>query len=297
MISKNAALVALFAFLAALFCVEKAFPQIEEKSDAYFSETVREAGIAFASARALNAVISVVKDSSVSAAPAGIGVELAIGQALDPLDDVIERLSDILFTTIVALSIQKIVYEIVGNVALIAVAVSLLGACAATAFSSRERVRALADWLKKAAFILLLVRVALPGTALLSELVETQYFAPRIAECREKLRIQGVSLPAFDVEFSEEDGVWARIEKMGAQTKNVVVASKDALGRLVDCAEEFVAASLNIAGLYIALFCIQVIFLPLGAFFIIVKSANRLFASRVPVVLSAPHLGENAPNA
>ena len=285
--AKNAAFVALFAFFCALVVAEKAFPQIDEKTDAYFSETMTEAAVAFGTARALNGAISVVKESSVSATPAGLGVSVAVGQVLDPLDDVVERLSDVLFTTIVALSIQKIIYEIVGVVALGAVAVLLAAAFVAAVFSRRERVRAFSVWLRKAALVLMLVRVALPCTALISDAVETRFFAPRLAECRERLQVWRVEMPNCEFEFSEEDGIWKRIEKAGAKTKEIAVATGDALASLVENAGEIVAVSLEIAGLYVALFVVQVLFLPLGACFLVVKATNRLFASRLPVILEA----------
>ncbi|MGN0834568.1 MAG: hypothetical protein ACI4QA_01900 [Candidatus Spyradosoma sp.] len=289
--AKNAAFVALFAFFCTLLVAEKAFPQIDEKTDAYFSETMTEAAVAFGTARALNGAISVVKESSVSAEPMGVGVNLALGQVLDPLDDVVERLSDVLFTTIVALSIQKIVYELVGAVALGAVAVLLVGAFVAAFFSRRERARDFAAWLRKAALVLMLVRVALPCTALISDAVETRFFAPRLAECRERLQVWRVETPNWEFEFSEEDDIWKRIKKTSAKTKEIAVSTGDALATLVENAGEIVAVSLEIAGLYVALFIVQVLFLPLGACFLVVKTANRLFASRLPVVLRAPSLG------
>lgn len=285
--AKNAALAALFAFFCALVLAEKAFPQIEEKTDAYFSETMTEAALAFGTARALNGAISVVKESSVSAEPMGVGVNLALGQALDPLDDVVERLSDVLFTTIVALSIQKIVYEIVGVVALGAVAALLAGAFVTACFSRRERVRAFSAWLRKAAFVLMLVRVALPCTALISDAAETRFFAPRLAECRERLQVWRVETPNCEIEFADDDGPFDVVKKATAKTKEIAVATRDALASLVENAGEIVAVSLEIAGLYVALFVVQVLFLPFGACFLVVKAANRLFGADLPVVLAA----------
>lgn len=288
--AKNAALVALFAFFCALVSVEKAFPQIEEKTDAYFAETMTEAAVAFGTARVLNGAISVIKESSVSAEPMGVGVNLALGQALDPLDDVIERLSDVLFTTIVALSIQKIVYEIVGAVALGVVAALLVVAGITAFFSRRERVRAFSAWLRKAALVLMLVRVALPCTALISDVVETRFFAPRLAECRERLQLWRVETPDCKFEFSEEDGPFDVVRKATAKTKEIAVATGDALASLVENAGAIVAVSLEIAGLYVALFVVQVLFLPLGACFLIVKATNRLFGANLPVVLESRSL-------
>jgi len=53
-----------------------------------------------------------VKESSLELEPAGIGVSLAVGQVLDPIDDMTERLSDVIVTAITSLGVQKLAYEI-----------------------------------------------------------------------------------------------------------------------------------------------------------------------------------------
>jgi len=69
-------------------------------TDAYFREAITKAGVAYATCRVLNASVSIVKDSSLQLEPAGVGISLAVGQALDPIDDMTERLSDVLVTAI-----------------------------------------------------------------------------------------------------------------------------------------------------------------------------------------------------
>ena len=188
-LTKNAAFVALFVFLGALVIGEKAFPEIEEKTDAYFTETVSEAATVFATARVINGGISVIKDSTVTVTPFGLGTEIALGQVLDPLDDVIERLSDILFTVVVSLGIQKAVYEIIGATAVYGIGALLMLSLLLALCFKNEKLRAWSVFLKKAALLLLFVRVALPFTALLSETVETHFFAPKIAACQARLSV------------------------------------------------------------------------------------------------------------
>jgi hypothetical protein len=69
-------------------------------------DSTKRALLAYVSARALNAVISVFKGSSVQAQPAGVGATIAIGEALDPLDDFIERFSWIMRISLTSLGIE-----------------------------------------------------------------------------------------------------------------------------------------------------------------------------------------------
>lgn len=63
----------------------------------------------YALARGLNAVISVAQGTEMSIEPMGVGLTLAPGEALDPLNDLIEQFSDVLLLASASLGIQQIV--------------------------------------------------------------------------------------------------------------------------------------------------------------------------------------------
>ncbi|MBU0631440.1 hypothetical protein KKA17_02235 [bacterium] len=62
---------------------------------------------AFAIAKALNAVISLFQGTQLSFTPIGMGVNISIGEILDPLNDLIERFSWIMLAATISLGIQK----------------------------------------------------------------------------------------------------------------------------------------------------------------------------------------------
>ena len=70
-------------------------PVLDEQADAYFRSAITKGGLSYATCRVINASVSIVEESSLHLQPAGVGVSLAVGQALDPLDDLTERVSDI----------------------------------------------------------------------------------------------------------------------------------------------------------------------------------------------------------
>lgn len=61
----------------------------------------------FAGARALNAVISVAQNSGITAG-LGVEIQLALGQALDPINSLIEQLSTVLLSATVTLSFLRL---------------------------------------------------------------------------------------------------------------------------------------------------------------------------------------------
>lgn len=73
----------------------------------YLDSALIKATASYALARGLNGVITVVQESSVSA---GIGVEgnFAVGQVLDPINDLIEHFSWIMLLSVISLGVQKL---------------------------------------------------------------------------------------------------------------------------------------------------------------------------------------------
>ncbi|WP_456384277.1 hypothetical protein [Persephonella sp.] len=83
-------------------------PFFDTEGEEYFKESTKKAVLTYASVRGINAVISVLKDSQLEIAPAGIGASIAVGQVLDPIDDLIERFSLLVLVSIVSLGVQKV---------------------------------------------------------------------------------------------------------------------------------------------------------------------------------------------
>lgn len=64
--------------------------------------------IAFALAKGLNAVISLIQGTELSFAPVGIGLNFSVGEVLDPFNDMVERFSWVMLAASVSLGIQKL---------------------------------------------------------------------------------------------------------------------------------------------------------------------------------------------
>jgi len=126
---------------------------------------LKRALVTFATARALNAVISVVQGTEVAVQPAGVGVIFAPGQVLDPVNDLVEQFSSLMLAASIAFGVELALIRIGGYWA---VSLALTALAVAWAWASWRAAPAPA-WLTRLFVGLLLVRFAVPLVVLGSE--------------------------------------------------------------------------------------------------------------------------------
>ena len=134
---------------------------------------LKRALISFATARALNGAISVVQGTQVDFTPLGMGVTLAPGQILVPLNDLVGNFADLMLVASVAFGVQKF---------LIAMSsywpISLLLSAVAAAWAlSHLRQGPPAPWLSKLLLLLLMLRFAIPAVVLTSDALSQKFLA------------------------------------------------------------------------------------------------------------------------
>ena len=102
--TSNKTVVAVLLYLALALATQTFFQQYGAR---YLDSALLKATASFALARGLNGVITVVQESSVSA---GVIVEgsVAVGQILDPVNDLVEGFSWIMLASIISLGVQKL---------------------------------------------------------------------------------------------------------------------------------------------------------------------------------------------
>lgn len=268
--------------IALFFAAGLRLPVIDTTTDTYFSEAITKAGVAYATCRVINASVSIVKDSTLQLEPAGVGISLAVGQALDPIDDMTERLSDVLITAITALGVQKLAHEIG-----ISLAPILLSAClfilSVLIWFENERITALQKLTLRILLLLAIARFCLPVSSAANAFVQKHYFADQITDVNKELALGSVGLDKLkDFSLPEIDGVLGTIENSASFLKRKSIAFKDALGYTVSHMGDIIENLLKLTFLYAGIFLIQVIMLPLLSFWVLVKIANSLFCRNVP---------------
>lgn len=81
---------------------------LDDYVDDYTNNSIKNAALTYATARGINALVSMMQSSEVEA---GIGVvsgSMTIGELLDPLNDMIERFSTIMTWVLASLAAQKV---------------------------------------------------------------------------------------------------------------------------------------------------------------------------------------------
>lgn len=145
------------------------FSVLDAPSSKIVDEGLQRAFVSFATARALNAAISVGQGTEVAIQPMGVGVTLAPGQLLDPINDLVENFSSLMMAACIALGAQKILINIGGHWIISSLlTISALG-WAWFYYKHHKPI----GWLSRILVILLMVRFAIPlvtiGTDLLSQ--------------------------------------------------------------------------------------------------------------------------------
>ena len=134
---------------------------------------LKRALVSFATARALNAVISVAQGTEVSVQPLGVGLNFAPGQILDPVNDLVEQFSNLMLVASVAFGVQKVLIVMGGYwlISLVLTAVTLGWAW----FYFRQRPSPV--WLSRLLVILLMVRFAVPAVNITTDWMFQQFLA------------------------------------------------------------------------------------------------------------------------
>lgn len=130
---------------------------------------LKRALVSFASARALNGLLSVLQAAQVDIQPAGIGVTLSPGQLLAPVNELVKHFADLMLLACVAFGIQKVLISISGYWVVSGALTVVALAWTACHFRQSHAPR----WLSSALVLMLMLRFAIPvamlGTDALSQ--------------------------------------------------------------------------------------------------------------------------------
>jgi len=227
LISVCSIILAVFLFFANSFKI----PFLDSKTDSYFNEAITKAGLAYATTRAINASVSIIKESTLQLEPAGLGVSLAVGQALDPIDDMTERLSDVIVLAITSLLL-----------------------------------------------LLLVARFTLPLSSLANSYIYQNYFDIQITQAKENLTNNSSNLNKLQ-EFTlpQKDGFWNQVKDGSEIVAQKVSELKNTFLSLLARMENFINNLLKLTFLYVGLFIIQVLILPILSFWLLKKLSDSLF--------------------
>lgn len=109
-------IISMFIVLLAVLCVtsviDRQMTPFDAKGQENLNKNLKNASYTFLTFRLMNASISLLQGTRIHLQPAGIGVTIAIGEALDAVNDLIEQCSWVMLVSVTSLGIQRILMEI-----------------------------------------------------------------------------------------------------------------------------------------------------------------------------------------
>lgn len=261
---------ALLAFILSLLVAFLPLPSWlseQDFTDQYFHQSLQQTLTAYAAVRILNASVSVIQESQVQVQPAGLGLSLALGQVLDPLNDMAERASSVLVWSAASLGIQKLIYEITDAVFRPALAILLLMLAAGYLLTYTRVNSKIPNKLLQLALALVVLRLFLPLSALASQQLQQHFFTPKIDAAQNAITVS-FSPKALGSMQAQPQSTWGKL--MGAKQSFSEKAKvlQQAFDELMQKTDSFIDNLLLLMTLYIGLFLLQLI-LPIFGIYIL----------------------------
>lgn len=256
-------------------------PVLDSVADRYFQDSITKAGVSYGVCRLINGTVSVIQQSSVQLEPAGIGMSLAVGQIVDPINDMVERLSDVLVLSITSLGIQELAYEISIMLAP-PVGASFLFVLSVLLWFKKDTFFALQKVVLNVLILISIARFCLPVSSLANEFLQEHFFEDKIIEANGKLAEGMADLNTLnEVDVPEYEGVLKTIENSASYIKHKSVDFKNAVSITLENKGLIVENLLKLTFLYLGIFVIQILVLPLSIFWLLMRLVNALFLSNV----------------
>jgi hypothetical protein len=236
--------------------------------------------VTFALARTLDAAISVAQGTEVAVEPGGVGVNFAPGQALDPINDLVERFSFAMLVATSSLALQGVLLEMTrwwaANVALVIAAALALAAIWRPVWLGQVGTRAAIRVLS----IVVFVRFAIPVFVLGSSLVFQTFLAADHRAANDALTATGTEIEALAQETETPPAVPAPEPSLTERLGNLFDESLEALDvreRMRRVADAVSGAVENMVHL-IVIFALEAIILPLVFVWLFAEALKNLAA-------------------
>lgn len=214
---------------------------------------LKRALVTFATARMLNAVISVAQGTDVAIEPAGIGVKFAPGEILDPINDLVETFSSLMLFASVAFGIQKILITLGSHWVVSATLSAAVVLWSVWHLSGRR----IPEWCTKLLLITLVLRFAVPLVTVGSNELFQQFLANDYEQSQTVLASGAAdvgNMAALDAQPQEE-----RILLDGWKGMVPNINVKERLAHVKDSAEQWTEKMINL----MVVFLLQTLIFPL----------------------------------
>ena len=158
---------------------------LDDISAEFLNDSFINAIATYGSARFINGIISVLQTTTIEAGALFVGGSLSIGQMLDPINDAVERLSNVMTIAIGSILLQKTLLAITSSL-LFKVLLTLSGLV--LAISSFIKDAPYMQMLSKLFFFLVFIRLSLGFMLLLNIAVDQSYLSEQINNNQKEMK-------------------------------------------------------------------------------------------------------------
>lgn len=245
---------------------------LDDPARHYFEESFNRAITTFAVVRGVNGIISVIQGTDIAVSPAGVGVRMAVGEILDPVNDLVERFSWVVLVSTTSLGVQRLLMEIgawfgIKVFLALSMAVILFGVWTPGSFGAT-----LVSLGYRLALLSFVIRFFIPAVAVASGKIYTLFLEQNVVESNRALEQIKKDITDSDlmVDPGEEDGDGAGyFDKLQGLYKNAkdVLSAREKIVELKDRLSHYARYTINL----IIAFILQTIVIPLLVFWALVR--------------------------
>lgn len=257
------------------------FHAIDSGAEAVIDENMKRATVSFAVARSINGVISIIQESHLSIQPAGLGISMAAGQFLDPVNDLIERFSWIMLLSLISLGVMKVLIHVSSWLSVdIFLSFGLLFILLGMFLTENKR-EILFAIAKKALIGAIIIRFAVPVVAHLNQKVyysvlESEYTAATAELEHTNKELSKLNQEMEESPTSEESSGW--MSKF-SDVKNSVAEIADLRTKIAAIKQKVGNMAETLVRLSVV-FILNTVLLPIGFLWLFMKITRMLFGSQ-----------------
>ncbi len=256
----------------------------QTETERFLDENLAMAMQTYGVCRITNGFVSILQESTLSVSPFGMGFELGVGQILDPINDAIERLSNLSSLSLSITFAQRVLFSILQTVLRIPFLFSMVVICILFVFIPKSRFYL---FTLKLSLALGLLYFSIPIISILGNKINQHFFSPemaknqsqlkkmiQLAETQEALTLSSLSpsIPIeensflFGMNLLNPIKNWMTHNYM--KTKKLFVSANKSLKYIQDNFTEILNAFLNLFKILLAKLLFQVFLIPLSCYFL-----------------------------
>ena len=252
---------------------------LDQQSENYTGEAFKRALITFGIARGLNGVISVAQGTEVALHPAGLGVNFAPGQILDPINDLVEQFSWIMLASSASLGIQQVLLTISSTLIVSILFVVFLAAFTISLWKPVMFTPQINRFIKLSVIFLVFVRFSVPLAALASEglyrfFLQEQYQESTVSLKKTSEDISKITEQENQSYTNEEEGIVDKARRLFNSTSQSI-----SIDRHIEKYKQLAAQTTEHAINIIVVFILQTIIIPLSFLWLSYKGCRQMWIS------------------